>query len=195
MGGGAMTPAAWAEAYAQRGWQVLPVHSVRSGRCTCGATDCSSPGKHPRTEHGLRDATTDETVILEWWKRWPSANIGIATGAASGIVVLDFDTYKDPAVVARFEERFGPLPVTPRVRTGGGGLHVYLAWAEEGLSNSAGKLMPGVDVRAGGGSAGASRSRPLRMDRRHIARNSSGPDARSHPGGSQTARADCGSSR
>ena len=71
--------------YARRGWYVLPVHSVREGRCTCGDPNCSRPGKHPRTLHGVKDATTDPEVIRGWFKQWPGANIGVA-----GAVALNF---------------------------------------------------------------------------------------------------------
>src|SRR5262245_28545135 len=78
-------------AYAHRGWSVLPVHTVTNGQCTCGNVTCASPGKHPRTAHGVKDATSDEATIRQWWSQWPKANIGIATGAISGLVVLDID--------------------------------------------------------------------------------------------------------
>ena len=72
--------------YARKGWQVLPLHSIRpDGGCTCGNPGCGSPGKHPRTQHGVKDATTDEKLIRTWWSRWPDANVGVATGPASGI--------------------------------------------------------------------------------------------------------------
>src|SRR5207247_1037904 len=61
------------------------------GHCTCGWQDCGSPGKHPRTPNGVYDATTDPAVIIRWWGRWPNANVGVATGAASGVIVLDVD--------------------------------------------------------------------------------------------------------
>jgi Bifunctional DNA primase/polymerase, N-terminal/Phage integrase family len=48
-------------------------------------------GKVPLTEHGFQDASTDTATVLAWWTRWPESNIGIATGAASGLVVLDVD--------------------------------------------------------------------------------------------------------
>ncbi len=32
-------------------------------------------GKTPLTEHGFKDATTDQEQIQAWWKEWPDANI------------------------------------------------------------------------------------------------------------------------
>ena len=77
--------------YARLGWAVLPLHTAINGLCSCGRANCSSPGKHPRTAHGVKDATTNEATIREWWQQRPDANIGIATGAVSGLVVLDVD--------------------------------------------------------------------------------------------------------
>ncbi|MGH2755877.1 MAG: bifunctional DNA primase/polymerase, partial [Actinomycetota bacterium] len=85
-------PCCWAHVeaalrYAQRGWRVFPLHGLVKGACTCGRS-CSSPGKHPLVRRGLYEATTDAHAIKEWWRRWRSANIGVATGAGSGIVVV-----------------------------------------------------------------------------------------------------------
>ena len=78
--------------YASRGWAVIPLHHPTTARpCSCGRADCDSPGKHPRTDHGVKDATTDETAIRRWWGQDPAANVGIATGAVSGIAVVDID--------------------------------------------------------------------------------------------------------
>lgn len=71
--------------YAATGLSVLPLHVPADGVCSCGGNNCSSPGKHPRTRHGLEDATADPAVVADWWRRWPSANVGIRTGAASGV--------------------------------------------------------------------------------------------------------------
>jgi putative DNA primase/helicase len=75
--------------YAELGWAVFPVHSAHNGVCTCrkGAA-CGATGKHPSTRHGVGDATTDPEKIKAWWNGWPDANIGVATGEASAIVVL-----------------------------------------------------------------------------------------------------------
>ncbi len=76
--------------YARCGWPVFPIHSARDGVCSCGGPDCDHPGKHPRTRHGLDDATTDKVQIREWWARWPDAGIGTIPGRC-GYVVFDLD--------------------------------------------------------------------------------------------------------
>lgn len=113
--------------YAARGWPVVPLHSVTpSGACTCGSRDCGSPGKHPRTPNGLKDATTDATTIAAWWSRSPDANVGVVTGAISGLVVLDVDPrHGGDESLLELERRFGKLPDTVEVITGGSGRHFY----------------------------------------------------------------------
>ena len=138
--------------YTERGWRVLPVHSIVNGRCTCGKPRCKNPGKHPRTEHGARDASTDRAVLKEWFgQRWPEANVGIATGAASGLDVLDIDPrHRGDATLAELERRYEPLPATVTARTGGGGEHRLFMHAD-GIGNTAQKLGPGLDTRGDGG--------------------------------------------
>lgn len=141
--------------YAGRGWRVFPLHGIVNGRCTCGRPECSSPGKHPLVSRGLHEATTDAGVVGEWWRQWRSANIGVATGAGSGVVVVDVDL---PAALASL----GPLadlrlPPTLTGLTGGGGIHLVFSSNDEVLGNSAGRLpgldvgLPGVDLRGNGG--------------------------------------------
>ena len=79
--------------YAACGWQVFPCHTPTGAGCSCRRA-CGRIGKHPRTRNGLKDATTSQTTIRQWWKQWPQANIAVATGTVSGLVVLDEDTYK-----------------------------------------------------------------------------------------------------
>ena len=100
-----------ARAFAARGWPVFPCHTpTPGGGCSCRQA-CGRVGKHPRTKHGLKDATTDEATICRWWTMWPQANIGIATGAVSGLVVLDEDSYKG-GDSSRFalEQSYSSLP-------------------------------------------------------------------------------------
>jgi Bifunctional DNA primase/polymerase, N-terminal/Primase C terminal 1 (PriCT-1) len=51
--------------------------------------------------------------------------------------------------LAELERRHGPLPDTPRVLTGGGGVHLYFA-VEQLIGNRVG-LAPGIDLRGDGG--------------------------------------------
>ena len=145
-----------AMAFAGRGIPVLPIHTPVKGAsgsaCSCDGADCRSPGKHPRTTRGLRDATTDVAIIRGWWERWPDANVGVLTGAASGLVALDIDPRNGgDETLRRLERAHGPLPPTWRFLTGGGGQHVLFRHPGGSVRNSAGRVGPGVDVKADGG--------------------------------------------
>ena len=99
--------------YANHGWPVVPLHSMKDGRCSCGRPDCASPGKHPVTRHGLKDANRDPTKVEAWWTRRPSANVGIVTGTAAGIVVIDVDPrHGGDEALAELLREHGELPPT-----------------------------------------------------------------------------------
>jgi len=49
------------------------------------------PDKAPRTPHGFRDATTNADAIRAWWAYWPDALVGVPTGRASRLLVVDVD--------------------------------------------------------------------------------------------------------
>jgi putative DNA primase/helicase len=140
--------------YAARGWPVFPVYEVDdAGRCQCGQP-CESPGKHPRIAHGFKMASTDASQIRMWWSHWSGANIGIATGATAGLIVLDEDPQKGGTEsLAALEAKYGPLPSTVEALTGGDGRHLYLRHPGPGMEvpSSVGKLGPGLDIRADGG--------------------------------------------
>jgi putative DNA primase/helicase len=141
--------------YARHGYPVLPLHSPARGpdgqTCSCNQASCDHPAKHPRTLHGLKDATTDEALIRKWWQLWPDANIGVRTG--NGLLALDIDPRAggDLALLMLCEEH-GQLPETPTVLTGGGGQHYWFrAPAGIRVGNSVGVLGPGLDIRADDG--------------------------------------------
>ena len=52
-------------------------------------------GKIPLTDHGCKDATRDRAQVEAWWKKYPSANIGIATGEINHLLVIDIDQKPD----------------------------------------------------------------------------------------------------
>jgi hypothetical protein len=136
-------------------WRILPLHTPGAdGRCSCGR-DCGKDcGKHPRTPHGLLDATTDEATVRAWSERWPDANVAILTGAANDLWVLDADGAGGLEALAALERQHGQLPpLTPRVRTGGGGLHYYFKWPTDGTVIRNCTRLHGlpIDVRGEGG--------------------------------------------
>jgi hypothetical protein len=102
--------------------------------------------------HGVSDASADIAIVTRWWQMWPSANIGIATGRGSGLVVLDVDFRAGgDASLAALVDQHGPLPETACVHTGGGGLHYYFAHPGGTVRNSASMLGAGLDIRGDGG--------------------------------------------
>lgn len=144
--------------YAGLGLAVLPLHRPvdRGGRlrCSCGKADCPSPAKHPvgrLAPRGLLDASRDPHVLAAWFEN-EAWNIGVVTGAASGIVVLDIDPrHGGEEALAALEAEYVPLPPTWRFLTGGGGEHIVFRHPGSIVKNSAGAIAPGIDVRGDGG--------------------------------------------
>lgn len=140
--------------YAARGWPVVPCHTPTSmGGCSCKKGQaCESIGKHPRTLHGLYDASTDPAVIERWWSMWPEANIAIVTGHRSGLVALDEDSYKGgDESLAELIKSYHALPETVQQLTGGGGVQYLFTSPAHPVGNSASALGQGLDVRGDGG--------------------------------------------
>lgn len=123
--------------YARGGCPVFPVRA----------------DKTPHTARGFKDATTDEEAIRSWWRRWPDAGIGIPTGEASGLLVIDSDPrHGGDAALCELIEAHGPLPDTLEAETGGGGHHIVFQYPEgSNIRNSSGRLGEGLDVRGEGG--------------------------------------------
>ncbi len=159
--------------YASRGWPVAPAHSVdNDGVCTCKQGGCGtyidgklvgSPGKHPLTAHGLKDASLDPGVIRGWWAKWPHANVLVRTGKIGDrhLVALDIDVsitrHGDETLAALIAEH-GDLPPTPQCVTGGGGQHIFF-WSHRPCPNSVDKVGDGLDIRGEGGYVVAAPSR------------------------------------
>jgi hypothetical protein len=131
----ALTPAndrlAHALAYRAMGWSVIPI-----------GTD-----KRPLLrwqEFQERIATEDE--VMAWFTRWPTANVGIVTGAISGLTVVDIDT--DEGRV-NLEDYIPSKTRVPTAKTQRGGTHLFFKY-HEGLGNRVG-VIPGTDLRSEGG--------------------------------------------
>ena len=140
-----MTPThAAALDYAARGWPVFPVHTPTANGCSCRQVDCNRIGKHPRIFNGRNGATTDPEIINKWWSAWPDANVGIATGTESGLIVLDVDEYG--------ENSLQELPDTVEAITGSGGRHLLFRYPNDGKRyRTRVRFAEGLDSRADGG--------------------------------------------
>jgi hypothetical protein len=105
--------------YADAGLPVIPLHGVREGLCTCGDEDCKQPGNHPRTEHGIADATTNRSLIELMWSKWPKAKIGIALGEPGKLLAVVLDGERGWQNLRKLGEPRGDLPRTVRIRNHG----------------------------------------------------------------------------
>jgi hypothetical protein len=106
--------------------------------------------KKPCAPHGFLDASKDAATVQELWRRHGGPLVGVRTGAASGIDVLDIDKHRD----ARqwWAENRHRLPMTRTYRTRSGGLHLIFTHAQ-GLRCSTSKLAHGIDVKGDDGCA------------------------------------------
>jgi hypothetical protein len=133
-------------AYAAAGIKVVPCHSPEPHaggvRCDCRKVDCTAVGKHPRTKHGLTEASTDPDVIRAWWGRWPNANVG-GIPAGAGLIAVDIDTEEHEEIARGFGLYAEPTRevLTPN------GVHRYYRHPQLDKDSK----LDGVVVRSGAG--------------------------------------------
>lgn len=138
--------AAAAADYARAGFEVFPLHDDKS----------------PRTTNGMKDATTDEARVRQWWAQWPDALIGCRVPA--DVVILDIDTRHGGLKTWTALKAANGTPVTRTHYSGRGdkGGHLWFrrpagklsvkglnAWArEQGTGEAAGKhsWVSGIDL-------------------------------------------------
>lgn len=136
-----------AVAYAKRGWQVFPAHS--SGK--------KKSHKAAEFSNGQQwGKTGDPAEITRDFAKWPKANIGIATGAESGVFVIEADTLKGHKVdgiasLRALEAKHGTLPDTLMAISPTGSVHRYYKHPGIKVWSRSGKIAPGVDIKGDGG--------------------------------------------
>lgn len=121
-----------AQQYVKHGWSIIPLEQ--------GTKRAHVKWKKYQTEA----ATVEE--VERWWSKWPDANIGIITGAVSGVIVLDVDSEEG---FREIEER-GGFPVTATVVTSKG-RHFYFRHPGTGTIGNFARKIPGCDLRGDGG--------------------------------------------
>lgn len=144
-------------AYARRGWAVFPlapgtkIPLFANAHAEGDSLRGKCRGECGREGHGFYDASTDATKVATWWRDTPRANIGVRTGAESGIDVLDLDE-KDGrhgrATIGDLESDFGQIETLTSV-TPTAGLHLIFQHAY-GVGCGT-EVLPGCDLRADGG--------------------------------------------
>ena len=147
--------------YARRGVPVFP---------------CEPGGGAPLPKCGPGEATTDEGQIGRWWRRRPLANVGVPTGAASGLVVLEVGR-GGAAEIADLEFAHG-RPRTARAAAGDGREHAYFlrpsfaelraAGVEEAAMYGRDRLGMGLTVLGEGSHVLAPPSRTLSGEHRWV---------------------------
>jgi Bifunctional DNA primase/polymerase, N-terminal len=119
--------------YAANGWQIFPI---------------KPKAKEPATRRGFYDATTNPATLQRWFARY-SYNVGVRTGTASGIFVLDIDGDAGVASLRDLESEHGPLPQTLTAITTRGQHFWFLLNVP--LPSSQSKIGNGLDVKADSG--------------------------------------------
>jgi hypothetical protein len=146
-----------AHEYVKRGWGVVPLYGIaEDGACRCRAgrlCPVKNRGKHP---NGTRSGTWPElwsgADVQAWLEDHPDDNIGIITGARSGLFVLDVDGAAGVNSLTQLASERGALPATRMVRTGSGGLHYYFRHPGHfTVRNSTSWIARGIDIRGEGG--------------------------------------------
>lgn len=115
---------------------------------------CEPDGKRPLTRRGFVDATSALAQVAAWWSRTPDANIGLPTGAASGVVVVDVDVHgpiDGRAAWRRASEAGLADGAALLVRTPTGGAHAYFPATSGAEQRSWQAANAGVDFRGDGG--------------------------------------------
>ena len=135
--------------YASLGAPVVPIfEKLPDGTCACGK-DCGRIAKHPRNQHGLRRASTDEKRIRSWWTSWPNAGIALVMG--DGIFALDIDGPEGERALSKLVRENGKLPATVEDITPRGGRHLLFAVPDnKAVPPSVCAIGPKLDIRGDG---------------------------------------------
>ena len=123
---------------------MSPQHIAALRHVALGHCVFPCQGKLPRTPRGFLNASREIGQVTAWWERWPDANIGLVTGSAAGLVVLDVD-----GEAGREALRGRAIPVTQVVETARG-WHYYFAYPDRAVRSRVG-VLEHVDIRADGG--------------------------------------------
>ena len=116
--------------------------------CGLPVFPCLPRAKEPAIARGFHSATTNPETIRRFW-RAADRNIGLATGVASRVWILDVDGEDGEANLRALEAKHGALPATWESLTARG-RHIWFC-CDCPVPCSTSKIAPGIDVRGDGG--------------------------------------------
>ena len=120
--------------YLSLGWSVLPIRPDK---------------KIPYIKwKQYQETRPTETEIKTWFKKWPTANIGITTGRLSNLIALDFDSAE---AVEAFKSITGELPATITQTTGRGIQLLFKYPTQIARLKNQTAIIKDMDLRAEGG--------------------------------------------
>lgn len=123
--------------YLSRGWSVIPFREKAKRPAVAWKT--------------YQTKCVSEETLRDWFRRSPNYNVGVVTGALSGLVVLDVDPrHGGNESLRKLERKRGRLPKSVESITGGGGRHVYFSHPGGTVHNRT-NIEPGIDLRGDGG--------------------------------------------
>jgi len=122
--------------YAKLGWSVFPLKPKQK----TPLIKWSVCQKKPLTQK----------QITEYWTKWPTANIGLATGEKSGVIVIDIDSSSGEEV---YRMEFGGIPGTIRQKTGKeGAMQLFFKHPQDGYRyKNTVRTLTDIDTRGDGG--------------------------------------------
>jgi hypothetical protein len=130
----------------------LGIAAVKLGERGLRVFPITAGTKKPAIGDNLRLAAIDPVIITKWWSAFPF-NIGVATGARSGVWVLDVDADRGGEdTLAELGAKHEPPPLTVEVITASG-RHLYFRWPTDVEIRNAQLRddLPGLDWRGEGG--------------------------------------------
>ena len=136
--------------YIDLNWNIIPIHSAKKGKCSCGKVECSAAGKHPLLNDWkiYQNEKVTHEQLDHWIDEFPGSNYAVITGKISNLVVVDLDGEQGSK---SFKEHIVDFPST-RISKTGKGYHLYYKYpAEEKRVRNAVGVYDGIDIRADGG--------------------------------------------
>lgn len=132
--------------YAEKGWHIFPTREKEGIPFKNKKGELETPKtKTPYLAGGFKIASNNKEQIIEWWKRFPNAGIGVACGA-SNLVVIDIDTKGGRNGFENYMNMNIPDGGALHGLTPSGGYHIIFS----GVMRTSANVKAGVDIRSEG---------------------------------------------